>query len=564
MKRAVVGAFLLTLFFFVACGKSCDVGDEKPSGGTVIIALSSDPDMLNPLLGTGSNSGAVLQFLFPDLAEQDFDSTEGTLRFRPSFAKSWEWKNGDLSLIYHLRSGMLWNDSTPITAEDIKFSYTWYAHPVVASPRRNYLNTLIKNKEGQIDLDRAIQMPDDSTVVFNFSSAYPRIQQLLHTQLNFVPAHIFQKISPEEVRTSVFNREPVTAKHFYLSKWVPKQEMILEKNPYWTVPHTAYIDRIVFRIIPEMSTRVVELKTGTVDIVEGLSPEDAADIEKNVDHVRIETQPYRRFEYLGWNHIDGEIYKKSKHKIVRLHPIFGNKKIRMALTMAIRRDELVETWLGIYGQISTGPISPAFKWAYNDSVNPILYDPESAKSLLAEEGWKDHDGDGILDKDGKKFEFTITTNSGNPRRAFALQKIQSDLKKIGIVCHSQLVENNVFHSGLKNKEYEAFITGHNVNMTIDLLPQYGSDLERNTFNAASYQNKIVDSLIIVAASSSDVHLAGPVFKTLHRMIYEDQPVTYLYWYDNIVGINERVKGTNVDILSPYHRYYDWYILDSTR
>lgn len=564
MKRAAAGAFLLTLLFFVACGKSRDVGDGIPSGGTVVIALSSDPDNLNPILGTGSNTGAVLQFLFPDLAEQDFDSVNGTLRFEPSYAKSWEWKNEGLSLTYHLRSDMRWGDSVPLTAKDIKFSYELYANPVVASPRRNYLNTLIKNKEGQIDLDRAIQTPDDSTVIFNFSSSYPQVQQLLHSQLNFVPEHIFQKIKPEEVRTSEFNRKPITAKHFTLSKWIPKQEMILEKNPNWTIPHAVHIDRIVFRIIPEMSTRMVELKTGSVDIVEGLSPEDAADIEKNEKHVRIETQPFRRFEYVGWNHIDGGTYKKSKHKVVRAHPIFGSKKIRTALTMAIKRDELVESWLGKYGQVSTGPISPAFKWAYNDSVRQAPYDPELAKTMLAEEGWKDHDGDGILDKEGKKFEFTITTNSGNPRRAFAQQKIQSDLKKIGIICHSQLVENNVFNSGLKNKEYEAFITGHNVNMTIDLLPQYGSDLERNTFNAVSYQNKTVDSLITVAASSSDVLLAGPVFKTLHRMIYEDQPVTYLYWYDNIVGINDRVKGTHVDILSPYHRYYDWYILDSTR
>ena len=570
MKRFVAliasaGIFLLILLI-VSCRKTrtSETAGEIPTGGTVVIALSSDPDMLNPLLGTGSNTGVVLQFLFPDLAEQEFDPADGTLRFIPSLARSWEWKRDGLSLVYHLRTDAFWSDSIPITAEDIKNSYALYANSKVASPRRNYLNTLIKNKDGQVDLDRAIETPDDSTVVFNFETVYQQDQQLLHTQLNFIPSHHFRMIPPEEVRTSEFNRMPVTAKHFSLAKWVPKQEMILEKNKSWNIPHTAYVDRIVFRVIPEMSTRVVELRTGTVDIVEGLSPEDAAIIEKNDPQVRIETQSYRRFDYVGWSHIDTETYRKSKRKTVRPHFIFGSRKIRTAITMAIRRDELVESWLGKFGQISTGPISPAFLWAYNDSVKPIPYDPAKAKSMLEQEGWKDHDGDGILDKDGKKFEFTITTNSGNPRRAFALQKIQSDLKKIGIVCHSQLVESNVFNSGLKNKEYEAFVTGHNVNMTIDLVPQYGSDLERNTFNAVSYQSRQVDSLLALAASAADVRTAGPVYKTVHRIIYEDQPVTYLYWYDNIVGINNRVHGTHIDILSPYHRYYDWYISDSNR
>lgn len=560
MKWIVAWTFTVAVLLLGSCGKT----PLPVNGGTVVIALSSDADLLNPLLGTGSNTGAVIQFLFPDLTEQDFNPSDGTLRFTPSYAKSWEWKKEGLTLIYHLRTDAFWSDGIQVTSQDIKFSYQLYGDPKVASPRSNYLNYLIKNNDGQIDFDRAIETPDDSTVIFNFESAYQKDQQLLHTQLGFVPAHLFQKIKAKDVRTASSNWKPVSAKHYAFLSWVPKQEIVLVRNPRWVIPHAAYIDRLVFRIIPEMSTRLIELKTGTADIVEGLSPDDAVDIEKQDPHLRIETQKYRRFEYVGWSHLDNEIYKKSKHKIVQPHPIFGNKQIRKALTMAIRRDELVEGWLGKYGQICIGPISPAFLWAYNDSVKPMPCDPEKALFILRQEGWIDHDGDGILDKEGKKFEFTITTNSGNPRRAFALQKIQSDLKKIGIICHAEWVESSVFTNGLKNKEFEAFITGHNVNMTIDLLPQYGSDIERNTFNAVSYQSWKVDSLIHVAASAIDVHHAGPVYKILHRVIYEDQPVTYLYWYDNIVGINNRVRDTHVNILSPYYRYYDWYVQDSIR
>ncbi|MBL7993924.1 ABC transporter substrate-binding protein [bacterium] len=560
MKRTI--QIFFCIFFVYACGKTGD--PVVPSGGTVVIALSSDADMLNPLLSSGSNTGIVLEFLFPDLAEHDFDSINGIDRLLPSLANSWEWINDGRSLVYHLRNDALWSDSVRITSHDIKFSYGLYDHPKVASPRRNYLNFLVKNNSGQTDFDRAIETPDDSTIIFNFSAPYHKSQQLLHTQLSFIPKHIFESLDPEELRTSLRNLEPVTGKHFKFSKWERKQELVLVKNANWKIPYEAHVDRVVFRIIPEMTTRIIELKTGAVDMVEGLSPEDAKDIQKNNPNLRIETQPYRRFEYVGWSNIDVELYKTSKGKTIRPHRLFGNKNIRTALTMAIQRDELAESWLGSFGQISTGPISPAFRWAFNDTLRPIPYDPARAKSLLAEEGWIDHDGDGVLDKDGKKFEFVITTNSANPRREFAMQKIQSDLKKIGVVCYSRLLESSVFNSGLRNKEYDAFITGNNVNMSIDLQPQFGSDLERNTFNAVSYRNREVDSLLQIAASIPDVQTAGPVFKELQKIIYYDQPVTFLYWYDNIVGINQRLRGTHVNILSPYHRYYDWYISDLAR
>ena len=530
----------------------------------MVIALSSDPNTLNPIVSNGSNTGLVLQFLYPDLVEHDFDSTGGTDRLLPALAKSWEWKNDGRSLMYHLRNDLLWSDTVRITSADIKYSYQLYEEPKIASSRRNYLNTLIKNKAGQTDFERAIETPDDSTIIFNFSKAYQKDQQLLHTQLDFVPKHVFESIEPASIRTSTRNLEPITGKHFKFEKWARKQELVLLKNPNWKIPHEAFIDRIVFRVIPEMTTRLVELKTGNVDMVEGLSPQDALDIEKNDPQLRIESQPYRRIEYVGWSNIDLEAYRTSNHKVIRPHPLFGNKNIRIALTMAIQRREIIEGWLGRYGQISTGPISPAFRWAYNDTLTPIPFDPERAKALLAVEGWEDHDGDGVLDKNGKRFEFTMTSNSSNPRREFVLQKIQSDLKKIGIVCNSRLLESNVFNGGLKNKEYDAFITGNNVNMSMDLQPQFGSDLERNPFNAASYQNRHVDSLIYLAASLPDLHAAGSIYRELQKIIYYDQPVTFLYWYDNIVGINNRLHGTHVDILSPYHRYYDWYISDTTQ
>ncbi len=547
----------LTLFVFcsyLSCGKNKTI----PLGGTAVVALGSDADALNPIISSNVNGTLILYFTFPDLTDHEFDASRGMDTLLPALARSWEWTNGEKSLVYHLRGDARWSDGTPITAHDIKLSYQLYDHPKVASVRKSKLNFLI-HVNGRVDFDKAIGTPDDTTIIFNFNSAYQKNLLIESTQLGFVPRSVFETMDPEKVRTANFNMNPVTGKHFTLLKWARKQEIVLQKNADWKIPHAAYLDQIVFRIIPEMTTRIVELKTGNLDIVEGLSPDDAHDIQKHNPNLRIEKQSFRRFEYVGWSNVDIQAYQKSKHKTIQPHPLFGDKRVRRALTLAIHRDDLIQSWLGEYGQAAVGAISPAFSWAYNDSIHPLPYDLRGAKQWLTEAGWTDHDGDGILDRDGKKFEFMLTTNGANPRREFAALKIQSDLKKAGIVCHVQLLENNAFNGGLKNKEFDAFITGMTTAMTPDLEAQFGSDLEKNLFNAESYQSAAADSLLRLAATKTDRAEEGSVYKALQALIYEDQPVTFLYWYDNIVGINNRLQGTHVDILTPYHRYYDWYM-----
>lgn len=534
---------------------SCSRPAEIQLGGTAVIAVSADADVLDPIFWSSSSTGTILQFTFPDLIELNFDTSTGRTEYVPSLAKSWEWSNDGRTLTYHLRTDAHWSDGIPITAQDIKFSYRLYANPKIQNVRKSYFTYFFKNELGEVDMNRSVNVENDSTIAFNFVSAYDRFQQLTHTALNFVPKHIYESVDPAQIRSLAMNQEkPVTGKHYTIEKWIRKQEITLARNDHWKIPHQAYLDKIVFRIIPDANTRLVELKTGNVDFVEGLSPEEVREF-KSDSGIRIEKQSFRRFDYIGWSHIDVEAYKKNK--TIKPNFLFADRKVRQALTMAINREELIRSWLGEYGQMCNGPISPAFKWAFNDTLRPIPYNAVRAKQLLAEAGWQDHDGDGILDKDGKKFEFTITTNTGNSRRAFAMQFIVSELKKIGIEARAQLLESNVFNSGLRNREYDAFIGGMNTAMTIDLRSQIGSNLEKSTFNVCAYQNPVIDSLLDAASGKIDPLEAAQVWKEIQVILNQDQPVTYLFWFDNLVGINNRLKGTHVDILSAYHEYYNW-------
>lgn len=525
----------------------------------MVIALPADADVLNPILWGGSSTGTVLQFLFADLTTQRFDSTQGLVVDEPGLARSWEWSEDGRQLTIHLRSDARWSDGVPFTSEDIRFAYSLYGQPKSGTARTTSLVHLPRMATGALDVDQAISIPDDSTAVFHFLRSYERHQQLNHAGLYSVPRHVLGETDPDSLRSSPYNVNPVSAGHYVLKKWIRKQEIELARRGDWSIPRPAHVDRIVFRILPDMSTRLIELKTGGVDVVEGLSPDEADEIERSDLDIRIERQSHRRFDFAGWNHIDAEVYRRSGGRTIRPHPIFGDRRVRRALTMAINRRELLVGWLGAYGQLCEGPVSPALRWAYNDTLTPMPFAPDSARRILADAGWEDHDGDGILDRKGQRLEFTLVTNVGNPRREFAVQKIQSDLQKIGIQCRTRLLETNQFNAGLRKREFEAFVAGLSTNLQADLQNQLGSDLERSVLNYSGYRNPVVDSLLNAASSKTELIEAGSALKKIQAILMEDQPLTYLFWFDNIVAINNRVKGTHVSILSVYERFYDWHV-----
>ncbi|MCB0832089.1 MAG: hypothetical protein KDC45_01365 [Bacteroidetes bacterium] len=548
MKRAVAFTGVIVAL--------CSCAQPVPRGGHVVVALSSDASVLNPLIATGSNTSTVLQFLFTELVEHDFDSETGTDSLIPRIAKSWSWSEDRKSLTYQLRADLRWSDGVPITAHDIAYSYRLLGYKEIPSVRKGKLDHFVRSESGEIDWDRAVLARNDSTIEFRFDSAYRRENQLDDTQMAFVPGHIFRSMDVSKVASSEFNSKPVTANQFRLKTWNKKQEIVLERDPGWLLPHAAHLDEVVFRVIPDMTARLVELQTGGVDMVEGLTPAQALEVSKN-GNCRIERQENRRLEYIGWSNIDQTAYRKDK--TIRPHPLFGDARVRKALTTAIDRDLLVQAALESYGRTADGPVSPAFRWAVNDTLRPISYDPDLAKRMLSEAGWFDHDGDGILDRNGISFEFTLTTNSGNERRAFVAERVRDALERIGIRVHVLQLESNAYNTGLRNREFDAFIAGQVVNLGLELQNQFGSDLEKNSFNVAGFQNRSVDSLLERASTYWRLVDAAHELKQVQAILLEEQPITFLYWYDNLIAIRNRLQGTHVSILSPYHRFYDWYV-----
>jgi peptide/nickel transport system substrate-binding protein len=212
-----------------------------------------------------------------------------------------------------------------------------------------------------------------------------------------------------------------------------------------------------------------------------------------------------------------------------------------------------------YAKQAVSTITPELCNVQNTDIKFITYDPEKAKALFAEAGWSDTDGDGILDKDGVRFRFTLVTNRENDRRTEAAVLIQNALKKVGVEMNIDTKEFNSMTDMLRKKQFEAVMGGWAAGLFVDPSTMWHSDTEDKTypFNYTSYSNPEVDALIDQGLATPDPNEAAPKWKELQAKVYEDQPYMFLWWRDEIVGIDRRFQNTTIDVLSLMNKLHEW-------
>jgi peptide/nickel transport system substrate-binding protein len=294
-------------------------------------------------------------------------------------------------------------------------------------------------------------------------------------------------------------------------------------------------------------------------VVAGLRKEDADMLSTAASAVRIVSTPGRDYDFIGWNNIDPGLFGSSDGKTIRPHRLFGNRNVRRALTMAINRAEMVRAYLGQHGQEAIGGVSPLFTWAFNDTLKPLPFDREEAKRLLDGEGWRDADGDGTRERRGIRFAFALTLASGNQLRNVIAAGIQQQLKEVGIEMEIKQVERGTFWEEVTARKYDAWLAGFSVPLQLQLDDLWGSDLQKYPFNLTGFRNARVDQILASARSLADETDGAGLWKEFQAIVHDEQPCTFLFWINNIVGVNQRVKGTTVGVLGTSHRAWEWHV-----
>ncbi|MFQ5505677.1 MAG: ABC transporter substrate-binding protein [Planctomycetota bacterium] len=544
--RSILPA-LLGMLAFWSCGAGEEVARAEGSeptaadvGDSLRIAIQGDPDGWLAVVQNTATAQMIGSMMMPSLTDSDF--RDGVLLYEPYLAKSWEFSDNDTKLTFHLRDDITWPDGKPVTARDVKFTMDLVWDPKVASPRKTYLDTM--------DEKEPVTVLDDWTVRFNFKWAYNKTTMIAHaSSVEVHPEHMLADADRSALRRHRLHKKEAFGHGPYrLQSWKPDESLTLVRNPDCKIEDLPYLERLVFKIIPEYQTRLQALKNGQVDIMEALQEKDIEDVA-GWPHVNVYTKGYRFMDYVAWN---------------MKHPLFRDRDVRRALTMAIDIQRMIDALLTfggkVYGTQAYATITPELEAYRRENRKFLPFDPERAKQIMAEKGWKPG-SDGVLVKDGRRFEFKLATNSGNPRRADAVVMIEQDLKKIGIKANIEKYEGVTFFDNLRKKDFEAALAGWSAGLFVDPSNIWGSPTEedKKPFNHCSYSNPRVDALIEKGLRTSDFEEERQCWLEMQDIIYEDQPYTFLFWRSESFACHKRVRGIVPNILTTYFKIERWWV-----
>lgn len=551
MKIKYFGILLSVVFLvlFPSCNK-----DKTPTQDRLIIAVSSDAESLNPLYSFTYFEGTVTELLYLSLVQHNWNYDHGELDTTPMLAESYTWSDDSSSIKIKLRKDVHWSDGEIVDAGDVVASFILYSHPDVQSRLYGMFKSFYLQNDLTIDKEKtfSVENPFSFTIYFK-DDANP---SLMDIDIPLLPEHIFSAIPFNEIAQKEKELAPITNGAYKLKTWNKNQSIILTANKNSFLHKTGGINEIVFSVVPDYNSRLTQLRNGEVHLMEDLRPDDAEKL-KAAEELIVAPIEGREYDYLGWNNIDVNEYNKTGYKIP--HKIFGSAPVRKALTHAINREEILNEYFNNFGQIAIGPVAPIFKDFYNSSISPYQFNPGLAKQLLKGEGWKDNDGDGILEKGKNRFSFTIYIPSGNPARDFASKVIENNLKAIGADVTIEKLEPGVFFEKMFNRELEAWIAGWSVPIPIELKVYWHSNLKENPLNIACFNNKQADELLEKITLIKDANLKNNMIKEFQSIIHNEEPVTFLYWIDNLTAHNKGIDGVSVSPLGAVHHPWNWKI-----
>jgi peptide/nickel transport system substrate-binding protein len=503
---------------------------EAPTpGGTCVIGIFSDYDGLNEFVSTDANATDCMEsMLYVPLLRWN-----ARLELEGRLARSWEFSEDRRTITMQLRDDVRWHDGAPTTAEDVKFSFDRFVDPELAYSDAGSLRHL-----------ESVEVLGPYEIRFRFARAYA--DQLAHLRKVIMPKHLLQGVPSLEMESADFNRNPVGNGPFRFVRWKRDQEIVFEANEDFA-DGRPMLDRIVFRVIPDQTAVETAFRAGEIDVVERLRFESVADFRENPEF-RVYPYPQRGYQYLGWN---------------TLHAPFDDPNVRLAMTLAIDRQRILDALVFGEGKVTAHPIMSLSPF-YAADIAPHPYDPERARQLLARAGWIDTDGDGWRDKGGAKFEFTLTTNLGNQFREDALVVIQDDLRKVGVALVPQVREWSVFLDDLKSKRFEACHLAWETDFVIDPYDLFHSGAIDGKYNFTSFAHPRTDQLIEAGVLAPTAEEAKSIWHEYQAVLHEQQPYTILYELVYSVGMSAGVRGAVIDVRGMLDGVEDWWIAPADR
>jgi peptide/nickel transport system substrate-binding protein len=462
------------------------------------------PEQLDPQIENSSSGQRALDSMFDKLVDLDNE-----LNVVPQLAHDWEVSDDGLDYTFYLEEGVTFHDGTPFNADAVKFTFERILDPEFGSP---FL--------GDYSMIDSIEVVDDFTVIFHLQYPHgPFVRRLGVGQASIISPTAVEQWGED------FGSHAVGTGPFKLEEYVPNERVVLVRNEdYWQGPPP--LEKITFTFISEEQARISALLAGDTDFEETVPPSMVSMVEADPNMV-IERGPTLMPEWIGFN--------------VEASPV-DDPLVRKAFGYAIDMDTIIEeVFLGV-GVRSTQPVAPAV-FGYDESIQPIPYDPEQARQLLAQAGWEDTDGDGVVDKNGQplKVELLVMPLTEIQRMGEA---VQSYLAGVGVEMSIRMEDWGAFLADVAVGNTQMFVLGQE-NPMADADMTLMQCLHSSAIDASNmfrYSNPEFDSLIEQERREMDQEKRMALMQEAISLVMDDMPLIPTFVRENLMAHNKSVKG----------------------
>ena len=576
---AIYSALILTISLSViSCGGGSETPTDEPKNTNVSdVVIShelSDAQMLNPINYSDAGAGYIIKNIFYTLLSIDFNTLELVPLVAESRPEIEVTEDNKMNITYRLRKEATWDDGTPITPKDVEFTLKVIKNPKVDNvnnkPYFEFIEDMVfydddpqkftfkckdvyilaEVQSGDLPLlPRSIYDPNDLMGEFTIKQLTQNQSELARNEKIIEFAKSFNSEKHQRDKEFIVGCGP-----YLLDEWQTGQKLVIKKKENWwgdkLKDQGMYFDinpsKIVYQTINDQTTAKEALIAGEVDVMRGIKAKDYKELlktDKFLKNFKQHTPPQMAYTYLGIN--------------VR-KPMFSDKRTRQALAHLIDVDKIIEKIVLGYGTRAVGPIHPAKKKQYNTNLKPYDYNPEKAKQLLAEAGWADSDGDGILDNtiegDKVKFEMSYLYNQGNDTRKAVGLMFQEEARKVGITVNVVSQDWSIFLENTKQHDFDMYY-GAWISTPIpnDHKQIYHTSSYNGGSNYTGFGNDETDALIEAIRVEIDEDKRAELNYKFQEILHDECSYIYLYNPLERIGIHNRFSNAETSAMRPGYR-----------
>ena len=530
---------------FIAPLKEAETHPDFARGDFLIDNLQTKlGGILTPYISQDLYSQWVQSKIFDGLLAQD----PNTFEYIPELARDWQVTPDGLTFTFELRRGVRFSDGQPLTADDVIFTYQFIMNPKINAPRtRAYLDKV-----------RNVEKTNDYEVVFRMREPYFNTLNVL-SSLQILPRQFYSQFAEEDVNQNpglVMGSGPYRLPD--PKSWRPGQRIELVRNElYWG--EAPAFDKLIFNEVQEEAAQETMFRNGELDVYRCLAPE----------YDRLSKDPKVTSRATGFaidSFLNGFYFIAWNEKHEGKETVFSDRRVRKALSLMTDRE-------GICSQIYLGRAKPVHGHFWigspqaDPSLKPLPYDPAMAKSILAEAGFADRDGSGVLKSPaGAPLRFKLTYATGSEFVQRVVLFLKDNFARAGVAMEPDPQQWAVLNQRLQHRDFEAIFFGWGGgDVESDPYQEYdSSQIEDAGDNFMSYSNPEFDKIIREARRTMDRDKRMKLWQQADRILYEDQPYTFLYSRQELRFIDNRVQNVTktkaeLNVVDLWSNPIPWYV-----